>query len=163
MTLKNLLKTAAAIAALSAAGIGGAFAEPFPAYVNVLGVTTIEQQRALNFGNIIKPFGLNTVVVTISAADPAVIGAVPPASYLGGGQSGIYVVNGTAGAEFALGMTPGSCDPGLTLSAMTESSPILPYTVGGANPIIGGTLTVNSAVAIGPNQQCNFTLTLEGA
>lgn len=144
MTLKTLLKATAVIAALSAAGTGGAFAtNPLNtnAEVNIVAPIAITEDNPLRFGKITRP-SAGTADYTVSAIDGSTSdtgdGAFIPAT---GKTRGSYGVSGVGGAAYTFTATiGGACTggTGVTLTALTNNATsILNETV-----LVGGTINV---------------------
>jgi hypothetical protein len=169
MTFKTLLKTAAAIAALCAAGIGGAFSSPVNSPLNTNAyakicdpIITIKEVYSLNFGKIGPPLsGVANVRINETTGDRLNDG--PQSAFLMGSsyQRGKFDFAGIPGDEFDITLTtPGTCnDTGglLVLHALKHNAGAPPLFLNLSGVRVGGSLTVPAATASG-SWSCGYTV-----
>jgi len=155
------MKNIALIAAAAAVGLVSTASQAAPATFNgtasvtILEQITISEDNALNFGKIDKPstgsadYTITPTGVTSDTGDGSFIGT--------GAAAGSYDFNGTDGQSATIGASAGSCGGGLTLSALTFSTPSNTVTLDALNVGLGGTLTVPAATVAG-SYTCSYTL-----
>lgn len=160
------MKNIALIAAAAAVGFVSTAAQAAPASFNgTASVTILEQiaiteDNALSFGKIDKPSAsVGTATYTVSPA--GLTSTSGDGSFIGtGAAAGVYDFTGTAGESALIGATVGSCGGGLTLSALTFSTPTNTVTLNALNVGLGGTLTVPAATVAGA-YTCSYTVTAQ--
>jgi hypothetical protein len=186
MTLKTVLRTCAATAALNFASLG--ILIPCEAIeldratgtagviIEEINTGSIKQSAGdddLYFGHIRKPPPGGTfsefTIVPSTCTGPGVVQetTLGDAQHLSGGSCAQYDFEGGSGDPFSVELTPGACSPGLTLTFPLGSEGLGGnFTMGGNahNYTIGGRLKVeDTAVPALGLQGCFYTITLNGS
>lgn len=159
------MKNIALIAAAAAVGFVSTAAQAAPdrfdgtASVTILEQIVISEDNALSFGKIDKPSTGNAdYTVPADGSAPSDTG---DGSFIGSGATaGVYDFTGTSGESALIGATPVGCGGGLTLSALTFSTPTNTVTLNALNVGLGGTLTVPAATTAGA-YTCSYTVTAQ--
>lgn len=155
------MKNIALIAAAAAVGLVSTASQAAPASflgeasVTILQQIVISEDNALTFGKIDKP---STASADYTVSPTGGISDTGDGSFIGNGAAaGSYDFTGTAGESATIGASPGTCGGGLTLSALTFSTPSNTVTLNALNVGLGGTLTVPAATVAG-SYTCSYTL-----
>jgi hypothetical protein len=163
MTLKTLLKTTAAIAALSAAGIGGAFAAPVDSPLLTNAVVTIEspiqidEVNGLGFGTVTRPTtGTGNYTVSPSAPNSETVTG-GDGVIITTGNRGNYNLTGIAGHSYLFAATtPGVCT-GSGVSLDTTLTTVLDVGTLPSAVHVGGKLYIDFNAAPGV-RTCLYTV-----
>ncbi|WP_439638974.1 DUF4402 domain-containing protein [Nevskia sp.] len=157
------MKNIALIAAAAAVGLVSTASQAAPANfggtasVTILEQIVISEDNALNFGKIDKPsVSVGSATYTISPA--GLKSNTGDGSFIGNdATAGSYDFTGTDNEPATIEAIAGGCGGGLSLSALTFSTPSNTVTLDALNVGLGGTLTVPAATVAG-SYTCSYTV-----